>query len=389
MFAQYDINIISLLILAVVLFNNVKNGGEKLARQRLFRLLIICDMLLLVIHSAVMIARELQGEAVQTVLTILQAFLLLLSVLFSEVWAFYCTCRSGRRIKSRGLAVMSVPLLVFAVLLVINFSNGMIYAFKNGNVYERGPYYHALTVAVMFYAIYSFVLIWRSKKNIERIEYYSYLLILAAASAVGILKVVFEYNEPAVCPAVAVGLLMIQLFSLNEKMNLDHLTGLYNRKYLDAFVEDLLLVYKNVQDAEYNACFAALMLDIDHFKSINDTYGHLQGDKALISASALLKKSVRRGDFVARYGGDEFMIVLDRCGTLTPERVIRRLKENVRRYNIENSLPYELSFSIGYKLFSNVRGLSAKDVFENIDELMYKNKQNKAKPYRAETTVNY
>jgi diguanylate cyclase (GGDEF)-like protein len=260
----------------------------------------------------------------------------------------------------------------------MNFSNGMVFAFKNENIYERGSYYHALSAAIMFYVVYSFVLLWRSKKNMERGEYYSYLLILTAVSAVGILKLVLQYNEPAVWPAVAVGLLVLQLFSLNEKMNLDHLTGLYNRKYLDAYVEDLLSVYKNVQGAEYNACFAALMLDIDHFKSINDTYGHLQGDKALVSAATLLKKSVRRGDFVARYGGDEFMIVLDRCGALTPERVIRRLKENVRRYNIDNKLPYELSFSIGYKLFSNVRGLSAKDIFAKIDELMYKNKQSKA-----------
>ncbi len=378
MFVQYDINIISLLILAVVLFNNVKNGGEKLARQRLFRSLIVLDMLLLIIKSAMMIAMRLQGEAVQTVLGLLQALLLLLGVLFCELWAFFCTYRSGHRIKSRGFVVMSVPLLVFAVLLVLNFSNGMVFAFKNGNIYEQGPYFHVMSAAAGFYIVYSFVLLYRSRKTLEHQEYYSYLLILLAVSAVGILKLFLQFEESVVCPAVAVGLLLLQLFSLNEKMNLDHLTGLHNRKYLDAYVEDLLSVYKNAQGTGNSGCFAALMLDIDHFKSINDTYGHVQGDKALISASALLKKSVRRGDFVARYGGDEFMIVLDRCGAQTPDRVIKRLQENVRRYNIENNLPYELSFSIGFKLFTSVRGLSAKDVFAKIDELMYKNKQSKA-----------
>ncbi len=378
MFMQYDINIISLLILAVVLYNNIKNGGEKLVRQRLFRILIICDMLLLIINSAVIIAMRLQGEAVQTALNLLQAFLLLLSLFFCELWAFFCTYRSGHRIKSRGFVVMSVPLLIFAVLLVANFSNGMVFAFKNGNIYEQGPCFHVMSAAALFYVVYSFVLLYRSRKTMEHREYYSYLLILIAVSAVGIVELVFHLEESVIWPAVAVGLLLLQLFSLNEKMNLDHLTGLHNRKYLDAYVEDLLSVYRNAQGTEYNACFAALMLDIDHFKSINDTYGHLQGDKALINASALLKKSVRRGDFVARYGGDEFMIVLDRCGAQTPDRVIKRLQENVRRYNIENKLPYELSFSIGFKLFTNVRGLSAKDIFAKIDELMYKNKQSKA-----------
>jgi diguanylate cyclase (GGDEF)-like protein len=299
-------------------------------------------------------------------------------VLFCELWAFFCTYRSGRRIKSRGFAVLSVPLLVFSVLLVLNFSNGMIFTFTSENMFERGPCFHVLSAAALFYVVYSFVLLWRRKKNMEHSEYYPHLLIMAAVLAVGLLKLILQLEGAAVWPAAAVGLLVLQLFSLNEKMNIDHLTGLYNRKYLDAYVEDLLSVYKNVQGTEYNACFAALMLDIDSFKSINDTYGHLQGDKALITAAALLKKSVRRGDFVARYGGDEFMIVLDRCGPQTPERVIRRLQDNVRRYNFESKHPYELKFSIGYKLFTNVRGLSAKDVFAKIDELMYKNKQSKA-----------
>lgn len=378
MFEQYDINIISLLILAVVLFNNIKNGGEKLARQRLFRFLIICDMLLLIIKSALIIAMGLLGEAIPMVLNLMQAVLLLLSVLFCELWAFFCTYRSGHRIKGRGFVVMSVPMIVFAVLLVVNFSNGMVFAYKNGNIYEQGPYYHVLSAAILFYVVYSFVLLYRSRKNMEHREYYSYLLIMIAVLTVGVLKLFLQSDESAVWPAAAVGLLLLQLFSLNEKMNLDHLTGLHNRKYLDAYVEDLLSMYRNAQGTENNGCFAALMLDIDHFKSINDTYGHIQGDKALISASVLLKKSVRRGDFVARYGGDEFMIVLDRCGSQTPDRVIKRLEENVRRYNIENKLPYELSFSIGFKLFTNVRGLSTKDIFAKIDELMYKNKQSKA-----------
>jgi len=261
---------------------------------------------------------------------------------------------------------------VLIVILLLNIDNKLVFT----NIYDRGPLYPAVSAAVFFYLVYSFYLTWRGLKSMERGQYYPFMLMPIVLSAVGVANLFTVFDRSIIWSAVAVGLLVIQLFSLDEKMNLDHLTGLYNRKYLDAYIEDLLSDYRNSQNQ--NRYFAAMMLDIDSFKSINDTHGHVQGDIALINASKMLKKSVRRGDFVARYGGDEFMIVLDRCSAQTPERVIWRLEENVRQYNMESKLPYELNFSVGYKLFSNVRGLYAKDIFFKIDELMYKNKQSKA-----------
>ncbi len=374
MFEQYDIHIISLLILAVVLFNNVRNGGENRVRQRLFRSLIICDMLLLVVNAAMTILKKSENGQADTVVYYLRTVVLFLCVLFCELWALFCTYRSGRRVKGRGFFVMSLPLFIILGLLILNFGNGVVFK----SIADRGPLFHIISGAVIFYIGYAFIITWRGKKNMDQREYYPYIVGPICLAVLGVVKFIWPFDAAVVWPAVTVGLLMLQLFALDEKMNLDHLTGLHNRKYLDAYIEDLIGVYKNVQGLQENRNFAALMLDIDNFKTINDTYGHVQGDKVLVNASKLLKKSVRRGDFVARYGGDEFMIVLDRCGPQTPDRVMRRLKENVCQYNTESKLPYELSFSIGCKIFTNVKGLTAKDIFKTIDELMYVHKQNKA-----------
>jgi diguanylate cyclase (GGDEF)-like protein len=121
------------------------------------------------------------------------------------------------------------------------------------------------------------------------------------------------------------------------------------------------------------------MLDIDNFKKINDTYGHVEGDRAIVLAADLLLKSIRRGDFVSRYGGDEFLIVLEQCSETTPLRVIRRIRENAQKFNHDNALPYAIEFSMGYKVYSTLRGLTSSQIFSGIDELMYQNKHSKIK----------
>lgn len=85
----------------------------------------------------------------------------------------------------------------------------------------------------------------------------------------------------------------------------DSLTGLYNRSKLDAILADELARFKRTQRQ-----FALLMLDIDHFKTLNDTHGHITGDEILRSVARILLQSVRSIDYAARYGGDELIIIL-------------------------------------------------------------------------------
>lgn len=85
----------------------------------------------------------------------------------------------------------------------------------------------------------------------------------------------------------------------------DSLTGLYNRNKLDAILTDQLARFKRTHRP-----FALLMLDIDHFKTLNDTYGHITGDKILAKVAQILLQSIRSIDYAARYGGDEFIIIL-------------------------------------------------------------------------------
>lgn len=123
----------------------------------------------------------------------------------------------------------------------------------------------------------------------------------------------------------------------------DGLTGLYNRSKLDAILVDQLARFKR-----NNRPFCLLMIDIDYFKHINDELGHIMGDKILITVSTVLLKSIRAIDYAARYGGDEFMIVLTEtdigAAIKTAERI--RMQTSALCQEFEES-PVKITLSVG------------------------------------------
>ncbi len=103
-----------------------------------------------------------------------------------------------------------------------------------------------------------------------------------------------------ICAAV-----VVRLQRLRQESNTDRLTGLFNRAYLEEFLNAEIRRSKR-----YLRSFAVAMIDIDHFKRFNDTYGHATGDVALRTVAAILQREVRRSDLVARYGGEEMVVVM-------------------------------------------------------------------------------
>jgi diguanylate cyclase (GGDEF)-like protein len=104
----------------------------------------------------------------------------------------------------------------------------------------------------------------------------------------------------------------------------DSLTGLYNRRKFDAHLMDEIR-----RSRRYNRPLALIMIDIDHFKHYNDTYGHVQGDRLLQELAKVLAHSVRSTDFVARYGGEEFVIVLPETNKTCSLRAAEKIRAAV------------------------------------------------------------
>jgi len=101
------------------------------------------------------------------------------------------------------------------------------------------------------------------------------------------------------------GAVVLRLQRLRQESSSDRLTGLFNRAYFEEFLQAEIRRSKR-----YMRSFAVAMIDIDHFKRFNDTYGHATGDQALRTVAAILQREVRRSDLVARYGGEEMVLVM-------------------------------------------------------------------------------
>jgi diguanylate cyclase (GGDEF)-like protein/PAS domain S-box-containing protein len=146
----------------------------------------------------------------------------------------------------------------------------------------------------------------------------------------------------------------------------DELTGLYNRRGFQTLAERHLQLALRKQRGVF-----LLFCDVDGLKNINDTYGHLEGDRALVDAAAILRHSFRSADIIARFGGDEFTVfpleAADESGTL----LVRRLEDNISTHNAAAGRVYRLKMSVGIARFEPESAWSVQQLLEAADRHLY------------------
>ncbi|MCF6330316.1 MAG: GGDEF domain-containing protein [Sulfurimonas sp.] len=139
---------------------------------------------------------------------------------------------------------------------------------------------------------------------------------------------------------------------LNKMARVDQLTGMYNRKYLDEFTETAI-----PQALRTNTPYGVLMIDIDFFKMINDTYGHDVGDEGIRVVSRVIKESIRSSDIAIRFGGEEFIVLLHNCDKNFVKEVAEKIRINFSKQKISaGSKSFTKTLSIGTVMFPEDSG---------------------------------
>ena len=162
-----------------------------------------------------------------------------------------------------------------------------------------------------------------------------------------------------------------QYMGVQSLAYVDDATGLYNTRYLSTILDREIL-----QNEQTGQSFAVLFIDVDKFKSVNDTHGHLIGTKLLNALGAQLKKYVRGSDTVFRYGGDEFVAVLSPADLQTAQMVAERIRQSVEAsvFLREEGVDVRFTVSIGVALYPD-HAQSKKTVIEAADQAMYSAKK--------------
>ncbi len=161
--------------------------------------------------------------------------------------------------------------------------------------------------------------------------------------------------------------MIIHLENLLEEANTDKLTGLYNRRYLQEVLSP------SVRDASlHDRDLSLIIFDIDYFKNINDTFGHLTGDLVLKRISAKVKENLYANDIMVRYGGEEFLIILKNTEIKVAEEIAQKLRKVVEAITWEFTIePLAITASFGIASTRTVQSDDSEDLIRAADRALY------------------
>ena len=154
---------------------------------------------------------------------------------------------------------------------------------------------------------------------------------------------------------------------LRDLSQTDTLSGLYNRRFMNKKLEEEISKYKR-----YRTPFSILLVDIDHFKKINDNYGHDKGDFVIKTISSLIRRNIRSSDICSRWGGEEFLILASNSDLKSALKLSENLKELIEKSQFETK--YSITISIGVSTFDE--NLSQEELLKLADNALYKAKKN-------------
>lgn len=282
----------------------------------------------------------------------------------------YCWClfveyhihRNFERIKKKS-RILAIPLIIATILIIINLlGTGIIFDISKENVYTRGPMNFILYIFVFVYYIESIYTVHKAKYDSILVEFFPiYYFIIPCMIGTMIQGFFFGVSTIWLCVAIAFILVYIEIqISISF---IDDLSGLYNRKYMNHYLNKL-------QNDKTKHVYGFLM-DINDFKAINDTYGHLKGDYALIKFGIILQHSIDKDSVAIRMGGDEFVIFAKLKSDEEALALKKQIKYNVRQFNIKSKEPFHLSFSIGIAKFN---GKNTDAFLSAMDDSMYEAK---------------
>ncbi len=368
---NFVINFYSILFLLVLFYHSDKQEERRSLQYKLYMLILKVTMILLAVDT---LSRfDGNPDSYYSILNQVGNFsAFLFSPLIPSLWLMfvYNQIFQDEEKTLRLIRPLSIASILNALILILTFNFGGYYSIDAANVYHRGPFYMISVMISVTLLLISLVMILQNRKKVLCVHFGA----LLAFTLIPFLSICFQYlfyGSSLILNSVVVGLLFVSLNIQNHGLNTDYLTGIYNRKKLDSYLND------KIRTCKEGRSFSAIMIDIDEFKSINDTFGHDMGDAALQATARLLNSCIRNVDFIARFGGDEFFIVLDLSNEAQLQVVVDRIESALQKFNRSDRQPYSIHLSMGYATYGPIAKCSAAEFLKIVDEKLFEEKQRK------------
>lgn len=249
-------------------------------------------------------------------------------------------------------------------LLAINLFTPVVFSVDENNVYHRQAFFWIYMAAEGVLILYGFSLYLHALAKGRLLRFFpAWLFFVLIGAAMLIQSLVYGVSLLWSCVGISFCALIICL--QRESIFLDKLTGVYNRYYLDE-IQAML-------QKRRSGTFAAMMLDMNGFKQINDRFSHAEGDIALVTVANILTEVIDSAGMVARFAGDEFVVLLEDPAEGAVEEYKERILAAIERCNESSGKPYRLSVAIGGCVFDAQKD-DISDFLSTIDHRMYADK---------------
>jgi len=371
-----EIDGIGIILLLTILYSQRQMRATS-AVQRHFNGMIAITILMLIVDAACWMLDGTVFPFARVLNYTVESLYYALHVIMPFFWAMYVeiALSTDMRTARRRLIVAGVPLLLLIAFLPFNIRLGWLFTINPQNVYHREwglVVYAAYTYAALIYAsIRSLMKAKHSAWVEDRRRCYTMAFFIVLPSLGGILQAIF-YGLSLNWILAAVSVLFVYIDAQNRQISADPLTGLNNRRELSKFL------LKECRETQREGVLALIMIDVDGFKQVNDTFGHFYGDTVLQRVATMLKLSCKNTQaFLGRYGGDEFCIVYPASDPQAVDDLIGSIYENLRIWNEVHSDLQPIQLSLGYSVYQMDQDDCAEALIHRADQQMYLTKNAK------------
>ncbi|TWH46281.1 GGDEF domain-containing protein [Sporomusa sp. KB1] len=272
-----------------------------------------------------------------------------------------------KKISISKFSWLVVPFIVNGILSFGSYHFNWIFSITDENLYVRGPLFFVSPMISFFYYIIHLLVLYDNRKNVNKEE----LIVISSLSLIPAMLSIFQlyyFIYLTIWNSVGIAVVINYISIMHEQAKRDPLTGLGNRMAYDEYLASW--------NRKGNNVLSVVNIDMDSFKSINDAFGHQEGDRVLKFFARQLEEVFEGIGVAIRLGGDEFIIMLNERSERRLEQYIKTLNDKIDAYNESSDMPYRIQFSCGRAIFDD----SFDNVYEFIrhsDKLMYEDKQKK------------